>query len=313
MRHAKKLNFPKLDAVQNAFLSNQLELVKARTYDRKYRNLKAKQFIPLDGEIDEATETMRIASYSQVGVAHLLQAYSDNLPRADVSVEETTVSFRGMADSYGYSVQEVRAASKSKVNLSDKKAAAARRAMEVLTDRILAVGDTATGLLGLLNQTNALTYTVPNGAGGSALWSQKTAQEKLADMIGICEYITTTTNEVESPNMLLLPRAQYVDISTTRFSTGDQASNMTILKWFKEVYPNVAVDQWYRCQGAGSGGADRMVAYSMDPEHIQGAVPMEFMQHPPEARNLEFIVACEGRIGGVFAYYPLSIAYGDGI
>lgn len=301
-----------LDASENVFFSRALELVKTRTYDRKYPNLRAREFVPLDPEIDNAIETIRLRSYSQVGIARLLASYAEDLPRSDVLANEQTFGVKGIGTSYGYNLQEVRAAaSKAGTSLDAKKAAAARRATEVVIDRVLASGDAATGLTGLLNIPNALTYTVPaDGTGASALWVNKTPALIVRDMVGICEYIVTQTAEVEAPNMLLLPRAQYTQIRTTRF---DSNSDKTILDWFKAQYPGVAVEPWYKMLGAGAGGTQRMMAYSMTPDHLQGAVPQEFEQLPVQERGLEFIVPCHARVGGVQCYYPLSVAYGDGI
>lgn len=279
-----------LDASENVFFSRALELVKTRTYDRKYPNLRAREFVPLDPEIDNAIETIRLRSYSQVGIARLLASYAEDLPRSDVLANEQTFGVKGIGTSYGYNLQEVRAANKAGTSLDAKKAAAARRATEVVIDRVLASGDAATGLTGLLNIPNALTYTVPaDGTGASALWINKTPALIVRDMVGICEYIVTQTAEVEAPNMLLLPRAQYTLIRTTRF---DSNSDKTILDWFKAQYPGVAVEPWYKMLGAGAGGTQRMMAYSMTPDHLQGAVPQEFEQLPVQERGLEFIVPC---------------------
>lgn len=307
----KSRRMDNLDASENAFFSRQLELVKSRTYDRKYPNLRAREFIPLDPELDNAVETIRLRSYTQVGIAKLIASYADDLPRADVKTDEQTFSVKSIGTSYGYNLQEVRAAQRAGVSLDQKKAAAARRATEVVIDRVLALGDTATGLTGLLNVPNALSYTVPaDGTGSSALWTAKTPAQIVRDMVGICEFIVNQTSEIESPNMLLLPRANFTLIRTTRF---DSSSDKTILDWFRAQYPGVAVEPWYRMLGAGSGGLNRMVAYSMTPDHLQGAVPQEFEQLPVQEKNLEFIVPCHARVGGVQCYYPLSVCYGDGI
>lgn len=306
----KTRHFDQLDAAENAFFGPALEQVKARTYDRKYPNLRARQFIPLDPEIDPATQTMKIRSYSQVGMAKLLASYADDLPRADVKAEEMVVSFKGIGTSYGYGLDEVKAAAKAGYPLDAQKAAAARRATEVTIDRVLAEGDAATGLIGLLNQPNALTYAVPNGAGGTTEWSTKTPAEILADLVGICEYVNLQTAEVEQPDLIIMPRAQLVLLRTSRYDTN---SDKTILEWFQSTYPGVAVESWARLQGAGAGGADRMVAYTRSPDHLQGAVPQEFEQLPVQERGLQFVIPCHARVGGVAVYYPLSMAYGDGI
>jgi hypothetical protein len=314
-RKHKPLRVPvrmdQLDAAENAFFGQALEQVKAQTYDRKLPQFKARSFIPIDPTIDRDTESMIVRSYDMVGQARLLASYADDLPRADVFSTEQRVQFRPIGTSYGYSLFEVRAAAKAGVALDQKKAMAARRTVESLIDRVLAKGDAATGLVGLLNQPNATTYAVPNGAGGSPAWADKTPKEIVDDLIGICEEIIDSTNEVESPNMILIPRAQMTILRTTQFSL---ASDKTILEWFRANYGGqVGIDTWHRLQGAGAGGTDRMVAYTMSPDHLQGAVPQEFEQLPVQERNLEFIIPCHARVGGVLAYYPLSIAYGDGI
>lgn len=304
--------FDTLDASENVFLQEQVQQIKSTNYNRKYRNLKARNFIPIDNSIDRATPTVKIRSFSQTGVAKLLATYADDLPRSDVQAQEMIVKIKGAGDSYGYGLDEIRFAAKAQVNLDAMKGAGARRAMEVLFDRILAGGDTDTGMLGLLNQPNALTYTVPNGNGGTQAFADKTPDEILADLIGICEYIVTQTNEVEAANMLLLPRAEFTKIATTPMLPN--AGPATILDFFKANYPGVAVDQWYRLATADvAGTGPRMVAYTLSPEHIQGLIPQEFEQLPVQEDGLEFIVPCHGRIGGVVAYYPLSIAYGDGV
>lgn len=300
-----------LDASENAFFSRQLELTKSRTYDRKYPNLRAREFVPLDPELDNAVETIRMRSYTQVGIAKLIASYADDLPRADVKTDEATFSVKSVGTSYGYNLQEIRASQRAGANIDQKKAAAARRASEVVIDRVLALGDAATGLTGLLNVPNALSYTVPaDGTGASALWTAKTPALIIRDMVGICEFIVNSTSEIESPNMLLMPRANYTLIKTTRFDTN---SDKTILQWFEAQYPGVAVEPWYRMATAGAGGITRMMAYSMTPDHLQGAVPQEFEQLPVQERGLEFVIPCHARVGGVQCYYPLSVAYGDGI
>lgn len=306
----KRVDYVNLDASENAFFARALEQVKAKTYDIKYPALRAREFVPVDNTIDNATQTITYRQYSQVGMAKLLASYADDLPRSDVKATEFSAQVKGIGASYGYNLQEIRAAARAQTDLEGKKAAAARRAVEVVIDRIIAKGDAATGLLGLLNQPNALSYTVPNGVGGSATWALKTAAEKLKDMVNICEYVPKQTKEVEKVDTLIMPRDQYTLISTERFS---DSSDLTTLEVFKKNYPGVKVESWDLLDTAGAAATDRMVAYRNSPDVLEVAIPQEFEQLPAQERNLEFVVPCHGRIGGVLAYYPMAIAYGDGI
>jgi hypothetical protein len=298
------------DAAENVFFLLQTEFIKQRTYDKKYPALYGRSFLPVDNEVDRAATTVRIRSYTKTGIGKLLGSYADDLPRSDVKADEMTVQVKGWGSSYGYGLDEIRAAARANVALDQKKAEAARRAWEALVDRILAEGDTNTGMLGLFNQPNAQTYVIPPGGGGSTLWANKTPEEILQDMVGIVEKVITTTFEAEHPNIIVMPRPQFVQISTQRFNNLTQT---TILGWFEKAYPGVMVKPWYKALGKGVGGADRMVAYVLDPDHLQAIIPQEFEQLPIQERGLEFLTPCHGRIGGVVMYYPLSMAYGDGI
>lgn len=305
------LTSPHLDAVESIFASRELEEIRSKTYEVKYVNLIARNLIPVDSTIDPGVAVVIYRIYDMVGTAKIIADYADDLPRADVVVTEATVKPKNLGDSYGYSYQEMREASYAKVPLDAKKAAAARRAIEQAIDKIAALGDAATGLLGLLNQPNTNLYTVPNGVSGFPDWARKTPDEIIKDINGILNGIVSLTKGVETPNRLLLPIEQYTFItSTPRSSTSDTTIAEYVMKnnpYLEEIIP------WNRLDGAGASGTDRMVAYRNDPDALQLIIPEEFRQLPPQERNLETIVNCIARIGGVIVYYPLSISYGDGI
>lgn len=301
----------RLDAVESAFLLRQVEFIAARTYDQKFPRLYARRFIPINNTIDRSAQTYTYAQYTQVGVARLLASYADDLPAADTYVKEFSTSIKGLGASYHYNIMEIRQALRANVSLDQKKANAARRAIEVQIDTILALGNTAAGLTGFINQANALSYTIPNGNAGTPDWASKTPLEILSDMANMVAFVPTSTGNVEEVDTFLLPRKQYTQISTTPYS--QTASDLTILEYFKRNHPGVEVGMWPLLSGQGVGTTDRAVAYKRDPDHLEGLIPQEFEQFPPEQKGLTFNVACHARIGGVVFYYPLSMCVGDGI
>lgn len=305
-----RIRSEKLDAAETAFFREQLEKIKARTYDRKMPKLRAREFVPLEPDVDNTMELFTWRGYDMVGAAILASSYADNAPRADVFAKEESVRIFPILGAYGYNLQEIRRSNRHGVALDQKRATASKRGTEKEIDRILALGDSTAGLKGLLNLANALTFTVPNGAGGTQDWASKTPEEMLADMIGIVEYIIETTEEVEEPDTLILPRPQMTLARTKRFS---DSSDRTVLDWFKALYPQIQVTSWRKCAAAGVGSSDRMVAYTRSPEYVAGIIPQEYEQLPVETRNYEFLINTHARIGGVYSPYPLSIAYGDGI
>jgi hypothetical protein len=306
-----KFQFSRIDAAEGLFLSRQLEHIRASTYDIKYAKLKGRMFCPVDNSVSPGAETHTYRQYDMRGLAKIIANYATDLPRADVVAAEFTSKIRGIGASYGYSIQEVRAARFAGQPLEQRKANAARRAVEEKLDSVAQEGDDAHGLLGLLNQPNATDYSIPNGAGGLATWVSKTPDEVIADLHGIVNNTIAVTKEVETPDTILLPIEQYQLISSKRMGDGDST---TILKHFLATSPHVKdVQPWYACNGAGDGGADRMVCYRKDPDALVLIISQEFEQFPPEQRGMEFVTACHLRTGGVVMFYPLSMAYGDGI
>lgn len=303
--------FDNLDAAENVFFERQLEQVRAQTYDVKYAQLKARMLIPVDNSVDPGAETVKYEQFDMVGQAKIINSYADDLPRADVKAKEFRQPIKGIGSAYGFSVQEIRAAKFAGKPLEQRKANAARRAVEQKIDAIGATGDSDNGLLGLFNQPNALVYTVPNGGSGFATFAKKTPDEILADLNGVTNLIVTTTKEIEVPDTLILPVDQYSHIASTPRSAN---SDTTILDYFLKNNPYIqAVEPWAKLSGAGSGGTDRMVAYRRDPDALMLVIPQEFEQFPPQPEGLEFEIPCHARCGGVQVYYPLSICYGDGI
>lgn len=302
----------RLDASENAFLLRQVEFIQTRSYDVKFPLLYARKFIPINNQIDNSASTYTYPQYTQVGMAKLLASYADDLPASDVYVTEFSSKIKPLGSAYRYNINEIRQAMKAGVALDQKKSNSARKSIENLIDRILALGDTATGLVGFINQPNALSYTIPNGALGSPLWSSKKPLEILADMVNLVAFVPTNTGNNEEPNAVLLPRAQYTLISTTPWSANG-GSDLTILEYFKRNQPGVEVGMWPLLVGQGAGGTDRMIAYNRDPEKFEGIIPQEFEQFQPEQKGLTFEIACHARIGGCVFYYPLSMAVGDGI
>lgn len=300
-----------MDASESAFLSRELEHIRAKAYDKKYPELLARSFIPVDNSVPSGAQTVTYKQYDQVGIAKIISDYADDLPRADVFGNEFTSRIKGIGTSYGYSIQEVRAAQMAGTPLQQMKANAARRSAEVRIDQIAQTGDASHGLLGFLNQPNASVYTIPLGVAGFQAWTTKTPDEIVADLNGIANFIYASTNGVEVPDTIILPLEQYTLIATKRMGDG---SDTTILDFFLEASPFIqTVAPWYAVNGAGAAGADRMVCYKRDPDALQLIISQEFEQLPPQAKNLEVVTPCHARCGGVVCYYPLTVAYGDGI
>lgn len=306
----------RLDARATAALALELEDVRAQTYDIKYPTLKARTLIPVDTSVDPGAESVAYKQWDEYGMAEIIANYADDLTMVDTLAEKFTSPIESLGKGYQYSIQDLRRAAMSGSNLDQRRARAARRSIERSIDEIASVGNAKSKLKGLINHPNVTILTAAND-GTSTRWVGGRATPKTSlliqkDMHTAITQIWTATKQVHEANTIVLPTTEYGHISQTPVGTDNQT---TILRSFLANNPSIdMVDFWYKLDTADAAGTGpRMVVYQRDPEIMELVIPQEFEQFPPQARNLAFIVPCHARIGGVLMYYPLAVAYMDGI
>jgi hypothetical protein len=318
-----KTKFIHLDANESAFFERQLEHVKAQTYDVKYSFLKAAsgEIFQIDTSASNGDETITYQQYDQFGMAKIISDYADDLPRSDVKGTEFTAKVRSIGASYGYNVQEVRRAQRAGLPLQTRKSNAARRAVDSKIDRIAWYGDPDHGLFGLLNNPNITAQAAPAGATTSNVpWiggSPKNSEEILEDMNKIVRDMIELTKGMEAPDTILLPVKQHAKIHQTRLDSG---TDTTIAEFFLRNNPSVRRILWINelkdvidLPSGASGPKDVMVALDTSMDTMALEIPQPFEQFDPEQRNLEFVVNCHARCGGLTIYYPLAVSVYEGI
>lgn len=305
------------DAGESVFLQRQLDYIKQQTYDIKYAELKCRKLIPVSSEVDPGAENIFYRQYDQSGIAKIISNYADDLPDADVSVKEYSATVKTLGASYKYNIQEMRAAVYGNVPLEQRRANAARRAIAQKENKIAFYGDSATNLVGLFTAPNVTSVTIPaSGTGAATQWSSKSPSQILYDMNLVANTVVSVSLGVENPDTMLLPLSQYNYVASTQRS---DFSDKTILNYFLENNPYIKQVEWVNeLKGAGSTGSgaapyDRMYAYRRSPEVLTLEIPSDFEQLEMQMRNLVYKVPCIERCGGVLVYYPLALAFGDGI
>jgi hypothetical protein len=303
--------FVKLDAGETVFFARELEFIKSKSYDVKYAELKARSLLPISYEAGPGAESITYSQYDHLGLAKLISNYANDLPRADVKGKQFTAPVRSLGASYGYNLQEIRAAKMVGKPLEQRRANAAKRAVLQLENTIAMFGDADHGLGGFLSNPNITVVSVPTGASGSPLWINKTPDEILKDLNTVANTPFNVTKGVEMADTMLLPLNQYTQIASTARSAN---SDTTILEYFLKNNPFIkSVDWLNELKGVGVAGSDSMLAYRRDPDALTLEIPQDFEQLPVQEEGLEFTIPCHSRLGGVLIYYPLSIARGDGI
>lgn len=284
------------------FLARQLDYVRTQTYDRQLPATNADALVPDDTSIPEWAENVTQYAYDMVGMAKVIANYADDLPRADVRSTSRSVTVRTIGDSYGYNINELRASRAAGVGLDARKAAAARRAMDLKIMSIKLNGDATYGLYGLFTHPNIPVQVLPTPGD----WSGLTGDQILANLIAwVTGYQNQTKGTHAATHLELAPKA--FTAASTKFITA-AGSMVTPMMWFRANYPNITVENvWELTNAASSGTKDLGLLYERNADNISHMYVMPFSQLPPEARNLEIITDCIARSGGVNIFYPLAL------
>jgi hypothetical protein len=299
----------RLDAKFTATLEKEIEHVKTMTYDIVYPELKARTFIPVDNSADPGAETITYRQWDEFGMAQIISNYADDLPLIDALVEEFSQRVHSIGAAYQWSIQDLRRSAMSGSRLDQRKARAARRSIEMRIDEIGATGKANAGLTGIANNANVSLVSPTTGT-----WSGATGEQIIADMNKHVNSIVNATKEAFIPDTLIYATTLYTLISTKRISTtGD--THTTVLQAFLQSNPFItSVGSWHKLATADAAGTGpRAICYKRDPEVLTFEIPQEFEQFPPQPKNLAFQVPCHARTAGVIVYYPVAMAYMDGL
>lgn len=307
-----KFNPFKLDAGESAFFKRELEFVKAKSYDTQYKQLKGLTLLPISTEAGEGATEITWRKYTGVGFAKIIADYAKDFPKVDVYGEETTSKVKSIGASYGYSIEEIRRSQMTGKRLDQRKADMARRAVDEKINTIALSGDTNSGLNGLINFPGITEYTVlADGTGASKLWSIKTPDQIVRDVTGMVSAVMVPTAGKEMPDTLLVDLTRYNLMANTRMGTN---SDITIMQYILKNSPAIKTIEWLtELATAGAGGTSRMMVYAKDPMKITLEIPRPFEQFEAQQEGMEYQIPCHAKCGGVLVYYPLSVAYGDGI
>lgn len=299
------------DANETAYFSRELEKIMARVYQVPRKPLKALDLFPITNEASPADEIITWREWDGAASVIFAEDYITEIPRAEVWATEQSTKVHSMVSGYQVSKQELRQSQQTGKDIPGKRYAEVRHAFDRTMDNLAWNGDSAKNIQGFIGISGTNEYTVPNGAGGFKTFSKKTADEILADLFAMETTIIENTNEVETPDTLLMPIAQERIISTKRMPDGDKN---TVLRFFLDnaqyIKRIVTVPQ---LKGAGAGGTDRMVAFQNSDDKLALEIPVAFEQFPAIDRGFYYTVDAHARYAGFMVFRPLSICIADGI
>lgn len=300
------------DAGPSIFLENELEAMLSEVYREELPSLRIFDFIPVSTEIPAGAETIAYRQYTPFGMAAVIRQPSQDIPRVDIMSEKFTSPVHEIAVAYGYTISELESAAMAQLPLDREKGMIAKDAVARTESSIAINGGADFGvpnLPGILSNANIPTATVANPGGGTE-WVNKTADQTLTDMRDSVSTMVADTLGIEIPDTMLLPIAQYEHISGLR--VGDTGE--TVLSHFLRTNPHIKRIDWLReLDGAGAGASDVMLLLTSNPSKLKYHMPLPFQQRPAQERNMEIVINCRAKSGGVVIQKPLSLSISEGI
>lgn len=302
----------RLDSNESVFFNRELAYVKAKSYDAKYAELKGLSLIPISTEAGAGVNEIIFHQYRGVGFAKVIADYAKDFPRVDIYGEEKAVKVKGIGDSYGYSIKEIRASQRTGKNLDQRRAITARRAHDEMMNRLALKSNTADGTFGLLDFPGITEVTLQaDGTNSSKTWASKTPDQIVRDINDLVSAVMEPTSAREVPDTLLLPIAQYNDIATRRIG---EAGEKTLMRYILDNSPYIKRIDWLsELKNFGAGGTNRALVGRFDEEHLTLEIPQPFEQFEAQQEGMEFTIPCHSECAGTIIYYPLAFAYADGI
>jgi hypothetical protein len=288
------------DAVNTLVVARQLETVSRRVIEIEYPQFKSSTFIPVNNEMGEQDEWFTYRVWDGQTMAKIVGNYSTDYPLVNADVREYTVQAFKVGNAYMYSVDDLRKAQRAGISLDTRLAQQARLGHEIAKEDVAAIGQPEKGVYGLTNHPNVPVVTLPTGA-----WTNPatTGLQILADLNYMVTQMRLNTNEVLEPDTLLLPINLYRALQIKLISsTGDNASNMSVLQMFQAQNPGITVASWNKL-------LNQVVLYRRDPSVLEFISITDFEQFTPEYRALTWTIACRSAMGGVVIYQPQGVMY----
>ena len=289
------------------FLERQLEYIRPQVFEVQYADIKYPSILPVTSEAGPGAQTFTYRIMDSTGEFKLLADAADDLPRADISQVEKSINIRSFGGSFGYTVQELRAAQMANLALEQRRASAVRRAYEEKVEDVAMFGESSVGLAGFFN--NATVDVVSANKWFTGTTATGTTSQDMLDLLnyGVSAIISASQMK-EQPDTILMAYEDYNKVSTTRNS---DSSDVTVLEYFLRTNPYIRNVEPINQLDSSNGGVstNRMVVYKRDPEKVQLHIPQPLELFPPQQRGLEFIVPAHARVGGVALYYPKSVIY----
>jgi hypothetical protein len=307
----------RMDAGETTFLERDLQTKLAESKDVKFRKLRILKegILPINTELSNADRTFSYDVWDAYGFAKIVTSYrAGDIPSVDVSCTEVIGKIFPVMAKMTYDFQEIREAAKANKPLTTKRRDAVIKAIDTKLDRIAWFGDDDHNLVGLAQYPGITSATVPNdGTGSSTTWASKTVDLILRDIYNGIAAIKDPTNDIESPDTLLLPSKIFTALGTRLLNSANPTGD-TILSMLRKTLADLGITTILglnELNTAAPGGGTRAILYKNDKMNLEYFLPVTMEFFSPKEDGLAYDVPAQARTGGVKVYFTLSVAYMD--
>lgn len=319
----RKVGFKTRDS-QLAYYVNQLDNLDKRLYEPLVsvswgRDIMLRPGITMSNESTSFIRSAFAAPGSlqnTTGNMPWVSAETTAIPGVSVDGQRIITPLRLLAREVSYTSPELERSQLTGQPIDTQKIDAMNILYQMNIDQMAYIGSSDVSATGLLNNASITSSTVANGALGSPLWANKTADEILADVNTLLSATWLASAYAVCPSKLGLPPAQFSQIASSKVSS---AGNISILEFLKQnsialTINGTALDivpiKWL--PGLGSGVTNRMIAYTNDASRVRfPMVPIR--RETAYYMGIRFIAPYLWAMGEVEFVYPETVQYADGI
>ena len=187
-----------------------------------------------------------------------------------------------------------------------------------MIDRNVYRGFSRVSSTGLVNNPNISRISALSGSAGGTSWTNKTADEILRDINTLLSQIWLA-NDCSSdalPNHILVPVDQFGQLVTRKVSDDSERSILTYVlenNLTTQQGGQLVISPCKHCQGVGSSGANRMVAYMNREDRICFNLTQPLRRMDTEYADMRIKIPYFAQFSEVRFLYPSTVRYMDAI
>lgn len=304
------------DTNLSAFLARQLVFVRGEIEHTIYEDVRAAEFVPVEGGHPRGALTYATQLMETTGKAKISADLAGEDPRVDAQVDEDFEKYVNVRASYAYTVQDLESAALAGVPLPSWKSEACADVIARGIDTVGQYGDATAGLTGFLNNANVTLHTLTNGEWNGAIDDTLRAAI-LADLAELETTLITNTKDTAmrfGGYSLVLPPT-YEGILTTNFVTAATAQ-ISLKNWFLANNRGLitSIERYQPLESlttpnVAASDAPMAVVYPRNKKVIVWPHAISYEEQAPQIQGWEYVIRARARVGGVTVRRPTHMLY----